>query len=104
MRQLVRRVWYAIRQRRFEANLAEEIEFHRSMKQQELERGGPTSSDAAFAARRALGGTALAQDRSPDVWGPFWLQGVAQDLRLAVRTFPASWIVSTVAVFSPGLR
>ena len=32
MRQLIRRVWYAIRRRHFEADLAEEIEFHRAMK------------------------------------------------------------------------
>ena len=28
MRQIRRRVWYAIRQRRFETDLAEEMEFH----------------------------------------------------------------------------
>jgi hypothetical protein len=40
MRQLIRRIWYAIRQRQLEADLAKEIEFHRAMKQRELEQGG----------------------------------------------------------------
>ena len=35
MRELLRRAWYALRQRRFEADLAEEIEFHRAMTQRE---------------------------------------------------------------------
>src|SRR5580704_4238689 len=103
MRQILRRAWYAIRQRRFEADLAEEIEFHRAMKQQELERGGWAPTEATFATRRALGSTALAQDHSRDVWWPLWLQGIGQDVLLAVRTLVASRIVSTVAVLSLAL-
>jgi hypothetical protein len=30
MRQLLRRAWYLIRQRRFDADLREELEFHRA--------------------------------------------------------------------------
>src|SRR6266851_2961489 len=103
MRQLIRRVWYAIRRRRFEADLSEEVEFHRAMKQQELEEGGLEPVEATFATRRALGSTALAQDRARDVWCPFWLQGCGQDFVLAVRTLVASRIVSTVAVLSLAL-
>ena len=33
MRQLLRRAWYFIRQRRLEAELAEEMALHREMKQ-----------------------------------------------------------------------
>src|SRR5947207_1991219 len=103
MRQLLRRFWYAVRQRRFQADLAEEIEFHQAMKQRELEQEGLTPTDASFATRRALGSIALAHDRSRDVWQPSWLQGIGQDLRLAVRTLVASRIVSTVAVLSLAL-
>jgi putative ABC transport system permease protein len=103
MRQVFRRVWYAIRQRRFEADLAEELEFHRAMKQRELEEGGLEPTEATFATRRALGSSALAQDHSRDVWCPLWLQGIGQDFLLAVRTLLASRIVSTVAVLSLAL-
>ena len=103
MRQLIRRVWYAIRQRRFEANLAEEMEFHRAMKERELEAGGLEPVEATFATRRALGSLAWAQDRSRDVWCPHWLQGVVQDLRLAVRVLRATPIVTIVAVLSLAL-
>src|SRR5439155_18036633 len=86
MRQPFRRVWYLIRQHRLDAELAEEMAFHRDMKQQELEQGGLEPREAAFATRRALGSVALAQDRSRDVWQPWWLHGLGQDLRLAVRS------------------
>src|SRR3989475_5399836 len=68
MRQLLRRVWYLIRQRQFEDDLAEEMAFHRSM-----------TTGAAF------GSTALAQNRSRDVWIWPWLQDIAQDGRFAAR-------------------
>jgi hypothetical protein len=51
MRQLLRRVWYLIRQRQFEDDLAEEMDFHRSMS------GGT-----------AFGSSALARNQSRDAW------------------------------------
>src|SRR2546430_10756788 len=45
---------------------------------------------SAFATRRALGSQALAKDHVRDVWCPRWLQGLRQDLRLAVRTLARS--------------
>ena len=86
MRQLLRRACYLIRRRQLDGDLAEEMAFHREMKQQELEQGGLEPREATFATRRALGSVALAQDRSRDVWLPWWLQGVGQDLRLALRS------------------
>jgi putative ABC transport system permease protein len=103
MRPFLRRAWYAIRQRQFEADLSEEIEFHRTMKQRELEEGGLEPTEAAFATRRTLGSLALAQDHSRDVWQPRWLQGVGQDLRLAVRSLRATPVVTTVAILSLAL-
>ncbi len=100
MRQLLRRAWYLIRGRRLEADLAEEIEFHRALKQRELEESGLDAKAATFATRRALGSVALAKDRARDVWRPRWLQGLGQDLRLAVRTLWANKLVSAVAVLS----
>jgi putative ABC transport system permease protein len=73
------------------------------MKQRELEESGLDPTQATSATQRALGSTALARDRSRDVWCPFWLQGLGQDGRLAVRTLLASRIVSTVAVLSLAL-
>jgi len=54
MREILRRAWYLLRQGRRDADLAEELDFHRAMKQEELEQLGVDPAEATFAARRAL--------------------------------------------------
>jgi predicted permease len=103
MRRLLRRVWYLLRRPQFEADLAEELDFHRAMKQHELEEAGLEPREAAVAGRRALGSATLAQDRSRDVWVPRWLQGLGQDFRLAVRMLRSTAIVTTAAILSLAL-
>jgi predicted permease len=100
---VLRRLWFAIRRRRFERELAEELAFHHEMKQRELEADGLGAVEARHAADRALGSLALAQDRSRDVWQPRWLQGLGQDVRLAIRSLAAAPIVSMAAVLSLAL-
>lgn len=103
MRQLLKRLLYVWRRRRFDADLAEEIECHRAMKQRELQSSGRSPADAAHEAHRALGSAALAEDRARDVWCPQCLQGLGQDLRLAMRTLVATKTVTTVAILSLAL-
>jgi putative ABC transport system permease protein len=98
MRQLLRRAWYVLRQGRFEADLAEEMEFHRAMKQDELERSGVKPDEAAFGARRALGSIALSRNRARDVWIWPWFQDLSQDIRFALRLFVQDRRLSVTAV------
>jgi putative ABC transport system permease protein len=103
MRQLLRRVRYAMRRRRLDAELAEEMAFHRAMTQREIEARGVEPTEAALATRRAFGSTALAWDQARDVWMPRWLQGLGQDCRLAVRALFTNRLVSVVAIVSLAL-
>jgi len=103
MRQTLRRLWFVIRHRQLDDQLAEELEFHRAMKQRDMEAGGLDTTDAAFAARRAFGSGALAHDQARDAWVPRWLQGVAQDFRLASRVLMSARLVSAVAILSLAL-
>lgn len=103
MRTLIRRAWYAIRHRRFEADLAEEMEFHRAMKQRELETTGATPAKAGIGARRALGNIALAQNDSRDVWLWPWSQDIAQDVRFAARVLAKDPRFTLTAVLALGL-
>src|SRR4051812_10332499 len=68
MLQLLRRLWYLVNKRRLEAELAEEMDFHRSR-----------SGDRAF------GPGALAQNQARDVWIPAWMQDVRFAARLLTR-------------------
>ena len=85
MRTFIRRAWHAIRRHRLEADLAEEMEFHRAMREQRLREDGLDADEATVAARRALGNVLLAQESARDVWISPWLQDLCQDLRFAVR-------------------
>jgi hypothetical protein len=80
MRNLLRRVWYAIRQTRLEADLADEMDFHREMKLTELQARGLASPERS---RRAFGSGALARNQSRDVWIWPWLQDLVQAISRA---------------------
>jgi predicted permease len=85
MLKLWRRFQYLIRQRRSEAELAEELEFHLAMEQQRLERNGVARDAAAYASRRVLGNVALAREDARGVWILPWLESVWQDGVYAAR-------------------
>jgi putative ABC transport system permease protein len=72
MRRLLRRLWYIVRQRRMQADLADEMAFHREM-------NAKTGGSSTF------GSTALAADDSHDVWISPWVQDIWQDARFAAR-------------------
>lgn len=105
MRRLVRRVWYALRQRRCDADLREELAFHREMKRLELERAGASTDEAAFGAWRALGNDLVARDRARDVWIWPWLQDLALDVRVGARLLVKDrrLTVAAVAALALGL-
>jgi putative ABC transport system permease protein len=104
MGMLLRRLAYLLRWRQRQADLAEEMAFHRELKRQEVEqRLGSDRPLASAVVRRELGGTALAADRAHDVWVPPSLQGIGQDIRTAVRSFRAAPIVTMIALLTLAL-
>jgi predicted permease len=74
---LIRRILYFFQQRRQQADLAEEIEFHRVMLQQES--GDP------HAANRRMGPAMLAREDSRGIWLPIHFDTILQDLRVGFR-------------------
>src|SRR5262245_36489466 len=86
MRKTLRRFHYWIRNRQSSHDLAEELEFHRALKQQELERSGLPNDAAESASRRAMGNTLTAMEDARRVWISLWLEQAIQDLRYAARS------------------
>src|SRR6266511_3895568 len=87
MRQFVRRIWHLLRRRQFEADLAEEIAFHRDMAVREHEGAG-----------RRMGNVTLAADRARDVWMPAGLRDMSCDIHFACRLFLKDRWFTAVAV------
>ncbi len=86
MTRLLRRLRARIRYRRFDADLAEEIEFHRAMKQREGERAGLSATEARLMSHQQMGNVTLARESSRGVWIASWLDGLLQDVRYALRS------------------
>lgn len=74
MNRLMRRLRYWTFRNRMDAELAEEIEFHRAMLQ------------AAGADRAAMGNTTMAREHARAIWIWPWLESLWQDAAYALRT------------------
>src|SRR5580692_2926516 len=70
MNELFRRLGYLLHRRRFDQELADDLEFHREMG----ERAG-----------RPLAHTLQLREQARDAWGWTWIDRFAQDLRYAAR-------------------
>lgn len=81
----IRRLAYFLTHARRDAELREEIEAHRSMRQSDLEQRGLTASDAAGASRRAMGNVLLAREEAHDIWRWPRFDDLVRDVRSAIR-------------------
>ena len=73
------------RYRRFQDDVAREIETHRRMTQSALERSGVDADEARAHAARALGNVTLMREEARSVWIASWIESLWQDARYAFR-------------------
>ena len=90
MMKLFRRLRYWLHQRKHEADLAEEMDFHRAM-----------LADEGKA--RAMGNATLMREEARAVWIWPWLESIWQDLRYGMRQFRRSPGFAVVAILSLAL-
>jgi putative ABC transport system permease protein len=95
----LRRLSYLLRLSRHDAELREEIEAHRSLRQAHLEREGLTESEADSASRRALGNVLLVGEEAREVWLGSW-DTWWQDIRYGLRMLRRSRGVATLVILT----
>lgn len=105
MNTLFRRLRHVLRWSRHDADLREEIEAHRTLRQAALERDGLGPDDAAQASHRAMGNVTLAVEDARDVWAMRVLDSVRPDVQAAVRGLRKSpgFTVITIGTLALGI-
>jgi macrolide transport system ATP-binding/permease protein len=95
MKELFRRLWFAVHRAEFERDLEEEMRHHLALGAEE--RGGPQ------AARRQFGNITLLKEESRAMWTwAFWEQ-LMQDVRYGLRTMAANPLFTAMAALSLAL-
>jgi putative ABC transport system permease protein len=97
------RIRFFRRRATLDRELAEELEFHRAMKQQENEGNGLTAIEAQQAAQRQMGNLTQARESSRDVWSFPVLEQLAQDVSVALRSLRRDRGFAAVAILSLAL-
>lgn len=86
MREAIRRLLDRLRRERLDAELAEELRFHREQAERDARASGMGAEEARHAAARALGDVAVAREDARERWTIPALEHLARDLRLALRS------------------
>jgi predicted permease len=82
---LLRRVSRWLHSRAHDADLRDELAFHRELVEQELVSRGLSPQAARDAARRTMGNETLMREESRAVWIWPWLEALRQDARFTIR-------------------
>src|SRR6187401_2523152 len=82
---LFRRLWHLVRLSHHDADLNEEMETHRVLRQRQLESQGLTPHEAVARSRRSFGNVALVREDVRNGWIWPWLDGLWQDMRTVLR-------------------
>ena len=92
-----------LRRAALDRELAEELEFHRAMKERENEGQGLSPSEARQAAQRQMGNLTQAKESSRDAWSFPLLEQFMQDVSMALRSLRRDRGFAAVAILSLAL-
>jgi putative ABC transport system permease protein len=97
------RIRHFTRRRDVKHELEEEMQAHRAMKEDRLQRDGMSRQEAREAAARSFGNMTLALEDSRGAWNFAWLESLGQDIRYATRCFRNAPLFSLTVILTMGL-
>lgn len=80
-------MWWLWRVRKRDADLDRELQSDLDLEEEEQRADGRSPQEARYAARRALGNTALIRENTHESWGIAWFERLRQDVQFAFRQF-----------------
>src|SRR5512145_2833736 len=103
MTSLFRKARWWLQRRRREQELHEELQFHLAEESAERQADGLPADEATWAARRALGNTAILREDARTLWSWILLEQVAQDVRYGLRGMAKNRMFTALAALSLAL-
>jgi predicted permease len=97
------RLTFGLRRAQFDRELGEELETHRSLKQEDLCQQGLDTGSAAEISRREMGNLTFNKEECRNMWSFLSLERLLHDLRYAARIFTRTPVFTAVAVASIAL-
>jgi len=88
--------WWRIKKR--DADLERELRSDLELEEEEQREGGISEQEARYAALRAFGNPTLIREQTLAIWSWNWLESLARDLRLSLRTLRRSPSFTVVAI------
>jgi hypothetical protein len=103
MKSLLRKFGWLLQPSRKDAELSQELLFHLEEEAQERQESGAEEREAKWAAQRDLGNLTLVKENTRAAWSWAGLEGLAQDLRYALRGFKNNPGFALTAILSLAL-
>src|SRR6185369_2711559 len=88
--------WWQCKKR--DADLERELRSDLELEEEEQQEGGVSKEEAHYAALRAFGNPTLIREHTLAIWSWNWLESLARDLRISLRTLRRTPGFSSIAI------